>query len=421
MSLIIANVSSVNTFVNDTVIQYRQIVELAHTTLTAMERLTSYVKDEKSKLEKQTMQLLQLDDNLRIKIFKLTEAINLSQEECDRCSEEYRYATDSDDTYYWREKLREAQHHHNLLTESYENSLRIQNDITQRKQYFHSLLRALTQMIDALQKNSIEVKKVISALADETNYNHRMLSVTLSQLESYASALSFGICEAAVSGEENSYTYGSVSKTTKIQKKKTYKLKRSVFGFDSEGNRHTFKLYFPQAQPVKCMLYELMKGLRHDLREAVMKQLEFVEFQSARHGFTYTTSGGRRLRVIGVDISDPSFNHLLLLHVGHELYEMSNREEKLAFENQVGYDMSNKTELADRKMKEMAMDYSPIDTVKQYSKNSGLTFKSAGSKFFSECFKAYVSEDYDFLNVIKENFGDSYNAFVEIINRLPSR
>lgn len=422
MSTIIASISSVRTFVNDTAIQYKQIIELAHSILTVMGQMTAFVEDEKEKLEKQTIQLLQLDDSLRIKIFKLAEEIKLSQEECRRCSEEYRYATDSDDTSYWRNRLAVAQKQYNSLTESYEISLQMQKEITQRKQHFQMLSRALTQMIDALQKNTLEVKKIISVLADETAYNSRALSVTLSQLESYVTALPFSVAGIATPSSNGNYTYNGDFGTTKVLKKrKTYKLSKSILGYDLEGKRHTFKLYFPQAQPVKSMLYELMKGLRYDLREAVMKQLEFVEFQSARHGFTYTTSGGRRLRVIGVDISNPSFNHLLLLHVGHELFEMSKKEEKLAFESRVSYDMAHKTELADRKMKEMAMDFSPIDTIKQYSENSGITFRSSGSKFFSECFKAYVSEDYDFLNVVKEHFGDSYNAFVEIINRLPNR
>ena len=422
MSTIIASISSVGTFARETVNQYRQIIELAQTILTAMGQMRAYVEDQKEKLEKQIMQLSQLEDNLRVKILKLAEGVTLSQEECDRCSEEYRVSTDSDDTSYWRNRLASAQKQLNILAESYEVSLQIQKEITQRKQQFQLLLRALTQMINALQKNALEVKRLITALADETTYNTQSLSTTLRQLENYAATTPFGVAGISACASNGSYTYSSGTGTTKIpRKRKIYKLKKNTFGYDLEGNRHTFKLYFPQTQPVKGILYELMKGLRYDLREAIMKQLEFVEFQSARHGFIYTNSGGRRLRVIGVDISDPSFNHLLLLHVGHELFELSKKEEKLAFESHVSYDMSHKTELADRRMREMSMDFSPVDTVKQYGKLSGITLKSAGSKFFSECFKAYVAEDYDFLNVVKENFGDSYNAFMEIINRLPNR
>lgn len=421
MSAIIANISSVGTFAQDTVSQYRQIVELANAILTAMGQMVAYVEDEKEKLEKQSMQLAQLDEELRIKVLKLAEAIKLSQEECDRCSEEYRYASDSDDVSYWRNRLATAQKQNSVFNESYEVAVQIQKEISQKKQQFQLLLRALIQMIDALQKNALEVKKIISVLAEETTYNGQALAATLSRLEAYAASIPFGIAGVAASSSNGGYAYGGSGNTKGPKKRKTYKLKKSTFGYDTEGKRHSYKLYFPQAQPVKSMLYELMKGLRHDLREAVMKQLEFVEFQSLRHGFIYRSNGGRRLRIIGVDISDPSFNHLLLLHVGHELYELTKKEEKLAFESRVGHDMAQKSELADRKMKEMAMDFRPVDTVKQFHKNPGITFKSAGSKFFSECFKAYVSEDYDFLNVVKENFGDSYNAFVEIINRLPNR
>ena len=70
----------------------------------------------------------------------------------------------------------------------------------------------------------------------------------------------------------------------------------------------------------------------------------------------------------------------------------------------------------------MAMDFSPVKGGKSiYNENGSTSFKSAGSIFFSNCFKAYVSEDYDFLNAVKSNFGESYNAFSEIILKLSSR
>jgi hypothetical protein len=47
--------------------------------------------------------------------------------------------------------------------------------------------------------------------------------------------------------------------------------------------------------------------------------------------------------------------------------------------------------------------------------------KSPGSKFFSQCFRAYVSQDYEFLSAVKSNFGESYSSFEEIISRLPNK
>ena len=47
------------------------------------------------------------------------------------------------------------------------------------------------------------------------------------------------------------------------KKKKIFKLKNGTLGFDSEGNRHLYHYYVSQAQPVKGILFDLMKGVSH--------------------------------------------------------------------------------------------------------------------------------------------------------------
>lgn len=422
MSTIYASVSSVGSFAQDTVSQYSQISNLAQAILSSMGQMTAFVEDEKTKLEKQAIQLAQLSETLRIKVVKLIAEIQSVQEYRDRCSDEYHAADEYDDISYWRNQLSAAQKRYNTLSSVYTASQQMQKDILQRQQQFQQLLRALTQMIDALQKNVLEVKKITSALHEEMNYNSQALTAVLNRLEGYCAALPLCVNGSSSSGVFN-YSAGGGSGTTRaVKKRKVYKLNKSTFGYDMDGKRHTYKLYIPQAQPMKSILFELMHGLRMDFRDAIMKELEGVEFLSARHGFIYNTSQrGKRLRIIGVDISDPSFNHLLLMHVGHHLYETSQAQERLTIENRISQEMAMRTELADRKMREMAMDFSPVDSVKQNARHTDFRFKSAGSKFFSQCFRAYVAEDYEFLNVVKENFGDSYNAFLEIITKLPNR
>lgn len=418
MSAIIARVSAVNTFLTDTVTQYRQLTEQSYAVLRSMEQMAAYVESKKSKLQRQTSQLLELESKIHSKLYKLSNQLQETQETRYYYRSEYRSATDSQAANYWQEQYDLASKQYYALNERYEYAYQISKDIARRKEQFQTFTYAIRQIEDAMQRNVYATKSIIAALEDETNYNAQALSTVIQRLESYTAAVPFGVTVATSAGY-SSYASGSSASSSK-KKKPSYKLSNKDFGYDSDGNRHLYKLYFPQAQPVKGMLYDIMRGLRHDMREAIMKELEFVEFQSARHGFIYS-NGKRKLRVIGVDISDPTFNHFLLMHVGHELYELRKADEKRAFEKFVTMDIEANARSADHKIRQMAMDFRPVDSVKQYNKHSGFTFKSAGSRFFSECFKAYVANDYHFLNVAKEHFGNSYNAFAEIINRLPNR
>lgn len=421
MSMIITSVSAVDSFSQETANQYNQIFNIAQMVSTAMEQVTAYVEGEKEKLTRQNIQLYQLDEDLRTKIDNLIEWISISSNECDRCSDRYYDADDYDDRAYWRDRLEAAQQQYRRYNERYQYSLQIQKDIEQRKQHFQQLLYAFNQMIEALQKNDLEVKRIQSLLNDEMLYNKKALSETLSRLETYCASVPFGLSTSNVS--INSISYAGSSGATKISKKpKKYKFKRSQLGFNQDGTRPAYKIYFSQAQPLKNMLYDLMKGIRHDLREAVMRELEGVIFLSAKHGFSYnTTSGGRKMRIIGLDVTDPSFHHLFLVHVGHQLYELGQTEEKLRMESCVSDEMARKSEIANKRLRQMAMDYSPVNSSVQKGKRTGVKFQSAGAEFFSECFKAYVADDKEFLNAAKENFGESYNVFNEIIARLPNR
>ena len=422
MSRIITSVSAVDSFSQETASQYNQILNLAQMISTAMEQVTAYVEGEKEKLTKQNIQLYQLDEDLKAKIDDLIEWISISSNECDRCSDRYYDADDYDDRAYWRDRLETAQQQYRRYNERYQYSLQIQKGIEQRKQHFQQLLYAFSQMIDALQKNDLEVKRILSLLNDEMIYNTKALSETLRCLESYCSAVPFGLGTSNISINPTAYAGGGAGVTKIPKKPKKYKFKRSQLGFNPDGTRPAYRIYFSQAQPLKNMLYDLMKGIRHDLREAVMRELEGVIFLSAKHGFTYnTTNGGRKMRIIGLDVTDPSFHHLFLIHVGHQLYELGQTEEKLRMESCVSDEMARKSEIANQRLRQMAMYYSPVNSSVQKGKRTGVKFQSAGAEFFSECFKAYVADDKEFLNAAKENFGESYNVFNEIIARLPNR
>ena len=422
MSTIITRVSAVNAFSQETSNQYSQILNLAQMILTAMEQATAYVESEKEKLTRQNIQLYQMGDDLKIKIDNLTECISISSDECDHCSDRYYEADDYDDRSYWRERLDTAQQQLRRYNERYHYSVQIQKNIEQRKLHFQQLLYVFNQMIDALQKNVLEVKRILTLLNEEMLYNKKALIETLNRLDSYRSAISFDVNGSTFSINSNVYIGGSSTTKNMPKKLRKYKFKRSELGFNEDGTRPLYRLYFTQAQPLKNILYDLMKGIRHDLREAVMRELKGVVFLSAKHGFTYDTSGsGRKMRIIGLDVSDPSFHHLFLVHVWHQLYELGKSEEKLRMESCVSDEMARKSEIANLRLRQMAMDYSPVSTQRKNIKHGGVKFKSIGDEFFSECFNAYVANDEQFLNAVKEDFIESYNIFNEIIERIPNR
>ena len=425
MSKIASSVSSVGTYLKETENQYGQAMLIANNLLSSMEQMTNFVIGEKDKLEKQLIKLAQINETLIYKTRQLIAELQTAQEERDVYSEQYDNTEDFDELAYIRRRLEVAQNRLNSLSESYERSQLLNKDISRKENELQQLHRALSSMVDALQKNCFEVKKIITVLSNETNYNTHSLSITLNKLESYQASPPISQFGNYLINEGTNSIVSSGTRRAKAnsKKKKIFKLKNGTLGFDSEGNRHLYHYYVSQAQPVKGILFDLMKGVSHKLRQAVIDELKGVIFLSARHGFNYKFNhGGKAIRIIGIDMTDPSYTHHLLMHVGHYIYEIDKSKEKLDMENHINYEITKNLKSADYNIRNMAMDFSPVKGGKSiYNENGSTSFKSAGSIFFSNCFKAYVSEDYDFLNAVKSNFGESYNAFSEIILKLSSR
>ena len=64
MSSIITSVSSVSSFVKDTVSQYNQIVSLANAALSSINQMIVFVEGEKVKLDKQIIKLYEIEEIL---------------------------------------------------------------------------------------------------------------------------------------------------------------------------------------------------------------------------------------------------------------------------------------------------------------------------------------------------------------------
>ena len=435
MSAIITSVSSVSSFIKETVSQYNQIISLANAALSSINEMTLFVEGEKEKLEKQTIKLCEMEEDLVSRIRTLNNDIDSTSSAFDYYSDQYHRADNRDDAATYRNRMEESRSLLNSYKESYENATRIQKEIEQRKLQFQQLFRAISAMIDALKNNSQEVKKYLSILGDEVTYNSQSLSNTLNALESYISSIpifsvgSFSnsnISYASSSGafSSPSSSSGQVKQKTSEYKAKTYRIKSGSFGFNSDGTRPLYRVYQPYSAPVKSMLYEAMKCMHNDFREAVMKQLGGVVFLSAKHGFNYTAdSRGRMIRIIGVDASSPDFSRLLLIHVGHHLYSINKTKEKLALDRSLAKELARNINSSNKNIQKLSNSFSFNKVGSEISTHKSMapSIKGPGSKFFSQCFRAYVSQDYEFLSAVKSNFGESYSSFEEIISRLPNK
>ena len=197
MSVIVTNVSSVSSFVKDTVSQYNQIISLANVALSRINEMTVFVEGEKEKLEKQMIKLSEMEEDLIGKIRSLKNDIDNTSSAFDYYSDQYYRADNSDDAASYRNRMEEARSMLNSFKESYETAVQIQKEIEQRKQQFQQLFRAISAMIDALKNNTQEVKKYLSFLGDEVTYNSQSLSATLSSLENYISSIPITIWHIA--------------------------------------------------------------------------------------------------------------------------------------------------------------------------------------------------------------------------------
>lgn len=436
MSAIITNVSSVSSFVKDTVSEYNQIVSLANAALSRINDMTVFVEGEKEKLEKQMIQLSQMEEDLITRIRALKNDIDNTSSAFDYYSDQYYRADNIDDAASYRNRMEETRSLLNSFKESFETATQIQKEIEQRKQQFQQLFRAISAMIDALKNNTQEVKKYLSFLGDEVTYNSQSLSATLSSLENYISSIPIFSLGATVSqssyiGASASFSASSGSSSnnettlkTEEYKAKKYRIKSGSFGFNTDGTRPLYRVYHAYSAPVKSMLYDAMKCMHNDFREAIMKQLGGVVFLSAKHGFNYTKdSRGRMIRIIGIDASSPDFSRLLLIHVGHHLYSLDKTKEKLSLDRSLAKELARNINSSNKNIQKLANSFSShaVGSEIRTHKSIAPAIKSPGSKFFSQCFRAYVSQDYEFLSAVKSNFGESYRSFEEIISRLPNK
>ena len=434
MSTIITKVSSVNSFAKDTVFQYNQIVSTAKLVQSQINEMIAFVTDERDNLEKQLINLSDLENTLSRKIISIDHCIDKASSEVDYYSDQYYRADYSDDAAYYRNHLEESKYILRRYKEAYNTATNIQKEADRKKQNLQQLFKKISAMVEVLGNNARQVNKLISLLEDEITFNKKSLSLTINSLENYLSSsafISFDFSKAHNNPGGNSVIVSNFSgssfsnnhkkRTTEEYKAKKYRIKSGSFTFNKIESNSIYSVYLPYATQVRNALFDVMKGMHTDFRDAVMKCLGGVVFSRTKNGFNYyNNSHGKMIYIIGVDISSSDFSRLLLMHIGHYLYNIDKSNEKLSLDRLLVKEIAVNINSSNKNIKKLAdsFNYNSVGSGVLYHERIRPVLSTSGSAFFSQCFKAYVSQDFEFLNAVKTNFGESYIMFEKIISNL---
>ena len=424
MSELSTVVSYVMSFTKETENQYNQMIVVSKAVLSIINEMIGFVEDAKEKLETQMIQLAELDESLQKKSWSIKYNIDETVSGRAYYSEQYNNADSRDVASACLRKMEEARQMYDVLTESYQSSVELQKEIKQKKQKFEQLQKALSAMIDVLEKNAAEVKKLNSGLAEEITYNNQSLVSVLTCLQNYLSSIDFYMADSAFAADENSdfVSYSSVFRASANAqfKQKTYRLKSGTFDFKS-GKRMAYRIYNPYAPQVREALYHAMRGLHVDFRDAIMEKMGNIILLNAYFGFGYQKdASGRTLKIIGLNPADPDFDRQILLHIGRRLYALDQSEDKLYMDKVLGKEIARNLQSADKNIQKIANGFSAeLKGGKiQNRPNFPTASFSPSSRFFAQCFQAYAANDADFLDAVKSNFGESYRCFSEMMARL---
>ena len=166
------------------------------------------------------------------------------------------------------------------------------------------------------------------------------------------------------------------------------------------------------------MILQATMRMGPSFQQFILKQLEGVVFLNAQHGFTYsaTNKNGTMIRIIGVNLTDPAFSRNLLKHVAHHIYIVNCTREAVTMNNFASREAQSHIHHANARIQNLSRE---IMTNSPNPRRRNVIKPTSGSKFFASCFQAYVNQDREFLNAVKESYGESYKVFSEIMKKMP--
>ena len=429
MNTISTVLSSVGSFSDTTKNQYSSMLALANEVLRQANDMLEFVQEEKSKAEKQVIRFQKIEEAISNKINIYYIGMENAYSRYQYFSEQYYASRDDDDDIYFSNMMEKAYKLYTELKEKHDAAQLVEKDIQEQFDRLNRLLNAINTVRNALERNSFEIRKYISLIEDEASYNVQALIEVVNSIQTYVTSRKiFSTYEInSVSDSSSSSSYVSVgskkeNKSSSFKTPRSFKLK-SVQTIEQyltrEGQKkpiyRCFNVYSP---PVKNMILQATMRLGPNFQHFILKQLEGVIFLNAQHGFAYgaNNKNGSTIRIIGMDLNDPAFSRNFLMHVGHHIYLTTCTQEEVLVNNFASREAQINIKHANANIQRLSTEIATSNP----SSHRKTTIKSTpGSKFFSSCFQAYVNQDQEFLNAVKESYSESYRIFSDIMSRIP--
>lgn len=429
--------SALGRFSSITQANYSNIISIANYVLSQAENIHINLEDEKDKIIVQITKLQSLSEDISLKSAKYQEELNSAERYESICSDMY-YAARDDDDADWdyisrlRDDWDDARREVSRLEDKVDTISSISSSISSNINQLETILNATNRILEASNTNIYEIKKYLSLLIDETNYNMNSLKGLINSIEVYLSSMKFVSVGSGYSSNTEFYAgtsfSGGFSSNAKISSKEIKEKPATVYKVSKDDMNKImahkeqpllFQKYNPYYGPIKQMLLNTMMCMGTSFQQFMLECLKEVVFVRSKNGFIYDTNkqDGRTLRIIGLDITNSYFPTLLYIHVSHNLMHERYVNEKMRMDQLVAKEFRKEISKTNSKIFKISESIK-FDRLKT-SKRRSLTNVSfdSGSKFFGHCLKLYVEKETETLAEIETNFPESYAMFKELLDR----
>lgn len=434
MNAITTVLSSVGSFFDSTRQQYSSMLALANEVLRQVNDMLSFVQGEKSKAERQMIQIQKIEEDISTKTIAYYVEMESAYREYQYYSDKY-YSADEDMEDFYRDKADDARSVYLTWSEKHSNSQSVQKRVEEKSAQVRQLGNALAAVGNALERNSFEIRKYISLMSDEASYNVQSLLTLVESIQNYVTSKeifstyaidkvsdsSSGSSYVSVGSERNSNNVSSKDRdSAKTSLKYRIKSAQTIEQYLTKNGQEKpiYRRFNVYAPPVKAMILQATRRMGPAFQQFILKQLEGVVFLNAQHGFTYSANSknGKIIRIIGVNLTDPALSRNLLIHVGHHIYLTNRTREAVTMNNFASREAQINMRHANQRIQKLSREITADVPV---SRRQNSNRPTSGSKFFASCFKAYVNQDHEFLNAVKESYGESYKLFSDMIQKMP--
>lgn len=426
--------SSVAAFSDTVKNQYSSMLDLANDIYGRVNGMLAFLDEEKSKIEKQLIRIERVEMTVGEKVREYAVSMESAYSDYQYYSDAFYRADDECEEDHYRELKECAYNEYENARSCHIEAKGVLAKVEDEAAKIRQLAAAINTVKAALERNSFEIRKYISLAGEEASYNVQALFALLRSIENYVTSReifstyeinrvrdsgfssvsgSSGVKRGSVGGADRSATVGYVRRYV-VRSAETMEQYLTRDGRQKPLYRR-FNVY---SQPVKDMILQSTARMGPAFQQFILKQLDGVIFLNARHGFTYGVNGknGKTLRIIGVNLTDPAFQRNLLLHIGHHIYLTGRTRETVTMNNIAAAEAENNIYHANVHIKNLSRRIKAKSATVEAGKANRPT---AGSRFFSTCFREYVNRNIEFLNEVKESYKESYKLFCDMIQKMP--